>query len=208
MAKLAVFVRLSRLSFFLSHVTTSRRGARSDSRSRRMTAPSCFILHRQCLSASSSIDAHRSSFHYHFVSPQRFEPRRSSLSHSSRLSPDTPVLVIFLDLPSSSFLFSLPPPPPPFLFPVLSPRFILFVAACVGQVAFTQLLYRFCSSSSSLSLSTIFPPICLVLFGSCQASSSSTSAIDRYLRPSFVTPVSPHSLVRFLNAGKPQHGSS
>lgn len=156
-----------------------------------MTVPSCFILHRQCLSASSSIDAHRSSFHYHFVSPQRFEPqpRRSSFLTSLSASPappDTLVLcdVIFLDLPSSSFLFPLPLPSstcPSF-------PFILFVAACVGQVAFTQLLYRFSSSSSSLSLSTIFPPICLVLFGSCQASSSSTSTVDRYLRPSFVTP--------------------
>lgn len=57
------------------------------------------------------------------------------------------------DLPRSSFffsplLFSSPPSLPP-----RPPRSFFLVAACVGQVAFTQLLYRFSSSSSSLSLS-------------------------------------------------------
>lgn len=110
-AKLAVFVRLSRLSFFLSHVTTSRPWRAAirayDEWPLRRASSSIvnvfLLLHPSMPTALPSINI---SFH---LSGSSFSLGVALFltSRVSRVSPDTPVLVIFLDLPSS---FLLPPP--------------------------------------------------------------------------------------------------
>lgn len=65
------------------------------------------LLHPSMLTALPSINI---SFH---LSGSSLSLDEALSSRVSRVSPDTPVLVIFLDLPSSSFFFPSSPPLPP-----------------------------------------------------------------------------------------------